>query len=313
MLPIDQAPSSGKDSSISHNATSGEEQKDWLTAGTLLNTFLTEGMDRNTLILNLGGGVINDLGGFVASVFKRGISFINIPTTLLAQIDAAYGGKTSINLQGVKNQAGTFQQPLTVYVNPAFLKTLPDKEWRSGIGELFKYSMIGANLDLRSCSRISSSDLPNQASIIEKCLLFKQGITQTDFSDKGIRSILNFGHTVGHALEAYAISMGIRLTHGEAVAAGVIAETYISCIMNNTSDSLLQKIKQFFTKQFFIDSKITEDPNALLQLMLLDKKNFSDRIMMVLLDKDGAPVLPVSIPKTIVIRSIEYLKSITRK
>jgi len=186
------------------------------------------GADRNSLLINLGGGVVTDLGGFVAATFKRGISFINYPTSLLGMVDAAIGGKTGLDFNGIKNQVGLFVNPAKVIIDPVFLKTLDQPQMLSGYAELLKCGLIMDRDLWGSLTATFYKNINDWDSLIVQSARNKVDIVRHDMHEKGIRKILNFGHTVGHAIESFYATKGSPVTHGEAVAAGMICETYIS-------------------------------------------------------------------------------------
>lgn len=226
----------------------GEDNKN-IQALITLSEFLTRSLaTKNSILVNLGGGVVSDLGGFAASVYKRGIRYINVPTTLLAMVDAAIGGKTGINLGSVKNQIGSFHFPEAVLIWPGFLRTLPEREWCSGKGELFKYSLLGAGFSLEEISE--NNDPEGISHLIQLSAAFKHRIVTRDPKDNGIRMILNFGHTIGHALESEALSRNIPLTHGEAVAAGILAELFLLSQHGITTEDLIEETMNVYRRLF---------------------------------------------------------------
>lgn len=261
----------------------GEQGKTHESMWNVLNRLSELKAGRSSLLINLGGGVVSDLGGFAASVFKRGIPYINVPTTLLAMVDAAIGGKTGINLGHIKNQIGTFHFPEAVLIWPGFLKTLPEKEWRSGKGELFKYSLLGAGFSPQEIT--TENDSAGMIHLIRQSAAFKQNIVAMDPNDKGIRMILNFGHTIGHALESEALRRNIPLTHGEAVAAGIIAEIFLLNQQGITTDIPMEETMNVYRRLF--------DPTPVRQI--LD----GDPAVWILHDKKSAgkaislPVIPL--------------------
>ncbi len=199
----------------------GERFKTLATCQQIWQQMLDAKLDRRALVVNLGGGVIGDMGGFCAATWKRGVDFAQIPTTLLAMTDAAIGGKLGIDFQGVKNTIGIFQNPAAVFVDPVFLKTLPDRELRSGFAEVIKHALIGGQLS-ESLQLSESSWLET----LRASIAVKVRIVQEDPLEKGLRALLNFGHTIGHAVESYFLETDEPLTHGEAVAIGMICESW---------------------------------------------------------------------------------------
>src|SRR5215217_558057 len=210
----------------------GEENKNIDFCIGIWKTLLDFGADRKCLMINLGGGVITDMGGFVASTYKRGIDFINIPTTLLSQVDASVGGKTGIDIDNVKNMVGTFSLPQMVFIETAFLKTLPQRELLSGFAEMIKHGLI---YDKPYYEKLKASNyLTPAAEDIYRSVEIKNEVVTIDPHEKNLRKILNFGHTIGHAVEGYSLANDENpLTHGEAIAIGFVCEAALS-IKNST-------------------------------------------------------------------------------
>lgn len=292
----------------------GEEFKTLHQSQEMIQFLLQTGATRNTVLINLGGGTVCDLGGFVASVYKRGIPFLNLPTTLIAQADAAIGGKTGVNHLTIKNLIGTFHAPMAVGIFPQFLQTLPQQHWKSGLGELFKYAMIGADISLQAISALQPNNTQPLTGVIQEAVRFKTAIVDADPFEKGPRKVLNFGHTVGHAIESLALENNLGITHGEAVAAGVVAETYLSVEALDLNSSVLNKVSEFFLQHFSIQPELTEDPARLLQLMLHDKKNRShDAIQPVLLSQNGEPRVNETVSQELITRSLVFLHELIQK
>jgi 3-dehydroquinate synthase len=211
----------------------GENFKNLSTCERIWQQMLDAKLDRKALVLNLGGGVIGDMGGFCAATWKRGVDFVQVPTTLLAMTDAAIGGKLGIDFQGVKNTIGVFKNPAAVFVDPDFLKTLPERELRSGFAEVIKHALIGDPelwQMVQSEAVTQSHRLTTSAwlDLLRASIAVKVRIVQEDPLEKGIRALLNFGHTIGHAVESYFLETNEPLTHGEAVAVGMICESLIA-------------------------------------------------------------------------------------
>lgn len=196
-------------------------------------------MDRKSLLINVGGGGVCDLGGFCASTYMRGIEFIQIPTTLLAQIDASVGGKTGFDFNGGKNIIGTFAEPYAVIIDTATLSTLPKREYNSGMAEIIKYGII---YDKKFFHYLESKDIDINH-IIEKCCKIKAKIVAIDFKENGLRKILNFGHTIGHSIESISLKTQNPLLHGEAVAIGIMAISYIANKIRKITNVELKQIK----------------------------------------------------------------------
>ena len=211
---------------------SGEENKTLEICQYIWQTFLDFNADRKTLLINLGGGVITDLGGFIASTYKRGIDFINVPTTLLAQIDASVGGKVGIDFNNFKNIIGVFNEPKLVVIYPYFLKTLNKRQMLSGYVEALKHGLIADKLYWKILQTGLLSDANNWEKLIESSIEIKNNIVKNDFEENGERKKLNFGHTIGHAIESHSLKHDkFPLLHGEAIAIGIICEAYLSHIL----------------------------------------------------------------------------------
>ena len=242
---------------------------------------------RNDLFVNVGGGVVCDIGAFVATTFKRGMDFINVPTSLMAMSDAAIGGKSGVDLENVKNQVGLFTDPLAIYIYPGFLKSLDRRQLINGFAEIIKHALI-ADTGLWK----DISNLPDPASLtaemLNKSVKVKVDIVADDFKEKNKRKILNFGHTIGHALESYSLKHDQHpILHGEAVALGMICEIYLSTQKNGLSNAVLEKVSKYifkyFTKYSFSINAIPE----LIKLIRQDKKNIDDKISLSLLKEIG--------------------------
>jgi 3-dehydroquinate synthase len=274
----------------------GEQAKSIDTAVQIWQYLADKQCDRNTFLLNFGGGTVSDLGGFVASTYKRGIRYANVPTTLLAMIDASIGGKTGINLHHLKNAVGSFYFPdLELPVDISFLETLPVEELRSGFGELVKYALIGsAELFDNLCRMESLSEIRTE--FVDVCIHLKQEVIKRDPKDLGFRHILNFGHTFGHALESYAAKTGKPIAHGIAVAQGLYYESLLSTRLGHLPQEEWKQIAAFLKKNFVIMPITDEIFRELLFYMLNDKKNHDDMINFTLLDHIGHAIPDFQIP-----------------
>jgi len=222
----------------------GETHKTLATCAEVWSWLTAHHADRHALLLCLGGGVVTDLGGFCAATYKRGLRCVGVPTTLLAQVDAAVGGKTGVDFEGFKNHIGVFQEPEAVFMDPAFLETLPVGELRSGYAEVIKHALIadaGAFAHLRTVDLAGRADW---APIIRHSVAIKEGIVAQDPHERGPRKLLNFGHTVGHALESYLLAQpGRAVRHGEAVAAGLVCESWLSARRGLLSPEELAQVR----------------------------------------------------------------------
>ena len=247
------------------------------------------GATRHSLLVNLGGGMVTDLGGFAASTFKRGISFINIPTTLLSQVDASVGGKTGINFGGLKNEIGVFNNAASVIISSDFLRSLDQKNLFSGYAEMLKHGLISdeENLDELLHFDLNIVDYDRLNSLVAKSVSIKERIVEEDPTEKGLRKALNLGHTAGHALESLAIEQKRTVLHGYAVAWGLICELYLSVVKCNFPKDKLRQTVQFIREHygdFPIDCKQYE---RLYEFMKHDKKNEGDSINFTLLGSIG--------------------------
>ncbi|MBG6234481.1 3-dehydroquinate synthase [Pedobacter sp. CAN_A7] len=264
----------------------GEENKNIDFCIGIWKTLLDFEADRKCLMINLGGGVITDMGGFIASTYKRGIHFINIPTTLLAQVDASVGGKTGIDIDNVKNMVGTFTLPQAVFIETAFLKTLPERELLSGFAEMIKHGLIA---DQDYYQALKTSDYKNPAAeAIFRSVEIKNEVVTTDPQEQNLRKILNFGHTIGHAVESYALSNNpMPLTHGEAIAIGMVCEAFLSHRNSTLTAAELEDITTYILSLYPAYTIVPESFDDLLALMQSDKKNEHGQVMFSLLENIG--------------------------
>lgn len=266
---------------------SGEGEKNLKTCLSIWQSMTHYTMDRHACLIVLGGGVLGDMGGFCAATYKRGIDFILIPTTLLAQADASIGGKLGIDFNHYKNHIGVFQHPTLTLLYSGFLKTLPGTELRSGFTEVIKHSLIAD----RACwEEISAKSLIDQDwdVLIRHSVEFKARVTAEDPTEKGLRKILNAGHTIGHALESYMLNSGKAILHGEAVAAGLIAEGFIARQRHLLSEEDFQKLYYFILKTYGKVRFGNDESDSIAKLTLQDKKNKDNRILCVLLNGIGS-------------------------
>jgi 3-dehydroquinate synthase len=265
---------------------SGEESKNLDTCQHIWQVLTDHTLDRHACAIILGGGVLGDMGGFCAATYKRGIDFILIPTTLLAQVDASIGGKLGVDFNNFKNHIGVFKQPALTLLCPEFLKTLPQAELRSGFAEVIKHCLIA---DQAMWEEISTRTLANQDwdRLIRHSVEFKSRITTEDPTEQGMRKILNAGHTIGHAVESHLLNSGNRILHGEAIAVGLIAEGYISLKRKLLTESAYRRIHTFILKMYPKVNFTSNDFDAIAGRMLQDKKNRDNKILCVLLEDIG--------------------------
>ncbi|QNK61677.1 3-dehydroquinate synthase [Pedobacter sp. PAMC26386] len=283
----------------------GEENKNIDFCIGIWKTLLDFGADRKCLVINLGGGVITDMGGFVASTYKRGVDFINIPTTLLSQVDASVGGKTGIDIDNVKNMVGTFSLPQAVFIEAEFLKTVPARELLSGFAEMIKHGLI---VDQEYYHQLKAADYKNiTTAAIHRSVEIKNEVVTADPQEKGLRKILNFGHTIGHAVESYSLSKDKKpLTHGEAIAIGMICEAYLSHKNSTLTAEELEEIRQYISK-VYPAYKIKEKSFAQLSvLMQSDKKNEHGNVLFSLLQSIGKCTYNCRVSESDIVESLEY-------
>jgi 3-dehydroquinate synthase len=288
----------------------GEAHKSIDTCMNLWNQLSERMADRNSLLINLGGGVVTDLGGFVASTFKRGIDFINIPTSLLAMVDASVGGKNGVDLGSLKNQIGVLRIPELVLLDEQFLKTLPKAHLISGMAEMLKHGLITSEAYFDQVLALNT-DRAVDAGLIWESVLIKSRIVSEDPSEKGLRKTLNYGHTLGHAIESYCLKQpSIKtLLHGEAIAIGMILATYISSELLTFPKVSLQKVTTGIRKIFELSTFTETDIKAIIDLLIYDKKNRGGKIYFVLLNDFGQAVIDCEVPNSLIISAFDYYKN----
>lgn len=266
----------------------GEHYKSLETVVRLWNVLSVRGARRNSVLVNLGGGLVTDIGGFAASCFKRGMRYINVPTTLLAQVDASVGGKTGVNFNGLKNEIGTFSVPERVIIDNCFLSTLSHRQIMSGFAEMLKHALLSDEERLAEVMNVDLSFVDSDVFLqyIKDSVEVKEAIVRADPREKGIRRALNFGHTVGHALESVAIDNSIEFYHGDAVAYGMIVELYLSVKKLKFDFKHYQAIRHFI-KMNYPGNIPAATPDELYRLMLHDKKNEHDGVNFTLLSRPG--------------------------
>jgi len=291
--------------------SSGEKNKNLKSCEKVWNLLSELGADRNSILINLGGGVVSDLGGFVASTFKRGIKFINIPTTLLSMVDASIGGKTGVDLGVLKNQVGLFSNPSMLLIDSAYLKTLPSKEFRSGIAEIIKYGLV---FDIKLLNQIiNHKDLNNNElnDIIYKSISIKNSIVLEDFKEQNLRKTLNFGHTLGHAIESYFLKSKDKksLTHGESIAIGMVLACFISSKQLNFNKDKLNEISQKIISVF---GKVTINKNdyqPIIDLLKHDKKNLGGKAKFILLYDTEKYKINCDVDESLITKALDYYTS----
>ncbi len=275
--------------------------------------FLSEnGADRKSLLINIGGGMLTDLAGFAASTFKRGIHFLNVPTTLLSQVDASVGGKTGINFNGLKNEIGTFQEPEAVIINTGFLKTIDTENFKSGFAEMIKHGLIHNPSHLEDLKNfdLQNIDYDLLQQLINDSVDVKTWFVSNDPTEKDIRKALNFGHTVGHAFESFAMEKGTPILHGFAVAYGMIAELYLSVKKCGFPEADCNELSAWL-KEIYGKFVIGEDSfERLYKLMTHDKKNESGRINFTLLPETGKIAIDQHCEKELIMEALKYYRNL---
>lgn len=287
---------------------SGENKKNLTTCETIWNELTEKNIDRNGLLINLGGGVITDMGGFVASTYRRGIQFINIPTTLLSMVDASVGGKTGVNFNGLKNNIGMFNEPKVVYCDTSLLSTLPKRELVSGIGEILKHALITDKNYWLHLINIPFDEW-NLNDVVLHSIKIKNNIILKDPFEKNERKKLNFGHTIGHAIESHSLANNISILHGEAVAIGIICEAHLSFMKNLISKSELIEISKNILK-LIKPPKIKIHHSRLLELMTQDKKNENNSINFTLLNGIGSSIINQGAAPGQIIEALKYYEAL---
>ena len=286
----------------------GEKEKNIKTCIKVWNSLTELKFDRKSLLINLGGGVISDLGGFIAATYMRGIDFINIPTTLLSQVDASVGGKLGINFNELKNHVGVFLNPKKVFIDTNLLKSLPTREIKSGFAEVIKHCLIK---DKTEFYRLLNTNWKNYNwnDIIKHSIKIKSSIVRKDPLENGIRKILNFGHTIGHGIESIYMSKNNYLLHGEAIAIGIICESYISYTSNTLQKNELDLITKFIIKTYKPNIINKNKIEPILKAIIHDKKNINNKIKMSLLEKIGKCGYNYNVNKLVINESIDYYNS----
>lgn len=290
----------------------GEKEKNLRRTEAIFSVLLRWGVDRNSTIIALGGGVIGDLAGFVAATYQRGVNFVQLPTTLLAQVDASVGGKVGVNHLLGKNMIGAFYQPVFVAADTGTLRTLPRREILCGVGEVVKYGII-MNRNFfsfieRNMRHVLSSESATLSRVVAECCRMKAEVVSRDEREHGLRAILNFGHTVGHALEQVGNYRALK--HGEAVLIGMIAETFIACRLGMIPSADAARIESaILTLPMPGAVEALSTPSRLLAAMRVDKKVAGGKIRMVLPTSIGRVTLPVPVDEEVILESLSYLRA----
>ncbi|MDG5491668.1 3-dehydroquinate synthase [Psychroserpens sp. SPM9] len=286
----------------------GEPHKNIETCLGIWNVLSELGADRKSLMLNLGGGVVTDLGGFVACTFKRGIKYINIPTSLLAMVDASVGGKTGVDLGALKNQIGVINTGDMVIIDTSYLDTLPQNQMKSGLAEMLKHGLIKDRQYFDRLSDLSKLKLEDLDVLIHESVVIKKDIVTKDELELGERKHLNFGHTIGHAIESYFLSHPEKeeLLHGEAIAIGMILESYISSELLGLPKDDLSHITNVINGIYDFVAIAPSDYDAIIELLKHDKKNEHGNINFVLLEAIGKPKINCLVDNALIMKSFDY-------
>ena len=289
----------------------GEANKNLSACEEIWAKMLKVNADRKSVVLNLGGGVIGDMGGFVAACYKRGIDFIQLPTTVLSQVDSSIGGKLGVDFRYGKNLIGVFKNPVLVVMSTIWFETLEHRQVVNGFAEIYKHALIQSPKQWEDLSKDLTIPPSNFYEILHDSLLVKKSVVEEDPFEKGWRKILNFGHTIGHAVEAYSLENDQEpLLHGEAIATGMLMEAYIGTLTSNFSNDDLHQIEKLLLAQYghyFIPNGIEE---SLWNSMKLDKKNAGAKVMSVVLKSIGQPDIDVEITSDLLQKALVYYRNL---
>ncbi len=289
----------------------GEDYKSLNTTTDIWSSLLDKGCTRQSLVINLGGGVIGDMGGFSAATYMRGVRFIQMPTSLLSMVDASIGGKLGIDFKGIKNILGSFNNPECVWINTTFLDTLPEEQYNSGFAEIIKHSLISES-NLWNQINDDSSTI-GIGELIERNIAIKQDIVKQDPKEAGIRKVLNYGHTIGHGLESYFLSNSRSLLHGYAVAYGMMLENELSVALGHLSNKDCNTINAFIAARYLESPlKLSKDAiNEVVSIMRSDKKNTDDVIRCSLLESPGKCLYNIAVKEATIIEVMTASEIIT--
>lgn len=294
----------------------GDSSKDVSTLVSIWQYLSDNGATRKSLMINLGGGMVTDLGGFAASTFKRGMSYINIPTTLLAMVDAAVGGKTGINFNGLKNEVGVINLAKSVMIDTNFLRTLDRDNLLSGYAEMIKHALISSTSELEKIFELNFNklDFKQLHDLVKSSIYIKEAIVTEDPQEQGIRKSLNLGHTIGHAFESYSYQIHKPVLHGYAVAWGLVCELYLSQTKLNFPADVLTQVARFVKDNYGRFDISPSEYHALYELMLHDKKNtVANLINFSLLSDVGVLSLNQHIDKATIFESLDYFQEMMKK
>ncbi len=310
-LPFLEAALMGRDfTSITIEA--GDTRKDIKQVSTIWEILSKSGASRNSLLINVGGGMVTDLGGFAGATFKRGLHNLNIPTTLMASVDAAIGGKTGINFNGLKNEIGSFYQPDCVMIDCTFLKTLDRENLLSGYAEMIKHGLINNQKSFDDVLAFDiepkNLDIERLNDLVSVSVAIKERIVEEDPREMGIRKALNFGHTIGHAFESLSFSRNNPILHGHAVAAGMVSELYLSYKSCNMPVQILRQVTNFTKEHYSPFIFNCDDYDTIYELMTHDKKNEGGHINFTLLGEIGDIHINQEVSRELVLESLDFYR-----
>lgn len=290
---------------------SGEPHKTLKICASVWQQLTVQEADRKSLLINLGGGMVGDLGGFAAGCYKRGIDFVNIPTSLLAMVDASVGAKTGIDFSGYKNLLGMFYEPKQIFLHTDFLKTLPEREFLSGMAEVVKHALIADKLLWRNLPQtFSLQTIDNIHDLVWQNIVIKSQFVKADPTEKGIRQALNFGHTIGHALESLFLTTAQPLLHGEALAAGIVAESFLSAKNGLLNEDDLQTIVHTITRNFVLPIVEKQLYESVIRYLKNDKKNLNGHVTCCFLNGIGKYSLPHYVPEKDIFIALDYYNEV---
>jgi 3-dehydroquinate synthase len=282
----------------------GEEHKTLATCTQIWEFLTNQAIDRHGLVVIIGGGVLGDMGGFCAATYKRGIDFLLLPTTLLAQVDASIGGKLGIDFAHLKNHIGVFKEPRCTLISPAFLGTLPERELRSGFAEIIKHALIANATLWENLANEPDWRNHNWLPLVRTSVEIKHRVVAQDPTERGLRKVLNFGHTVGHAIESAALETGDSLLHGEAIAIGMICEAFLSSEKGLLPKTSTETISRYLLSVY--PKVALPQRSRVLELIQQDKKNKGKKTLAALLKGIGQAVWDVEISEAEVVGSMDY-------
>src|SRR6056297_967529 len=289
----------------------GEKNKNLESVVHIWNKLTVNLAGRNSLIINLGGGLLSDMGGFAASAFKRGIRFINVPTTLLSMVDASVGGKVGVNFMHLKNHIGVFNSPGMVFISSSFLRTLPERQLYAGWAEMIKHGLIHSPSHLFNLLETSPEELGKDRlnEFIFESISIKNYFVTNDPFEKNIRKALNFGHTLGHAFESLSQDMSTPLLHGEAIANGMLCELFLSVEKSGFQEKEFERIKEYIQKYYPIFNADVKLVRTVLDIARQDKKNRGEKVNFTLLEGAGNYSLDQYVEEALIEKSLKQIMS----